>query len=114
MNTRKDPKEIAEAMISRSVCSVQVGAVLVDVAGNVFSWAWNTVGPDGLGLHAEIHCIKRANKHRLEGSTILVASQRRRNHKTICSKPCVACQYLLDKYDIHCLFRDADSVWKGV
>lgn len=84
-----DPRELAIDLLPRSICAVQVAAVLADGHG-IFAWGWNSVG-NGLGEHAEAAAIRRANKKRLKGATIYIASQRKRNKKAICSKPCPSC-----------------------
>lgn len=112
MNTKRDPKEIAEAMITRSSCHVRVGAVLVDKAGNVFSWGWNSMGLDGFGQCAEIHCIKRANRARLPGSVMLIAGERARNKKAVPAKPCTRCQRWLDRWKIKAIYRDSNLEWR--
>src|SRR5690349_17962356 len=104
-----DPRELAEALLNRSTCTVQVAAVIADKHG-IFAWGWNNVG-DGFGCHAEAHAFKRANKGRLGGSVIFVASRRHRNGKIVPSKPCTACQALLDDYDIGVVWRDTDGRW---
>ena len=104
-----DPRVLAVDLLPRSICSVQVAAVISDGAG-IFSWGWNSVG-DGWGIHAEAHAIRRANKRRLRGSTIYVASQRMRNEKTIRSKPCDDCQALIDKWGLSVLYRDPNDTW---
>ena len=106
----KDPRELAIAMISRSQCSVQVGAVLADSYG-IFSWGHNHVGFDGLGCHAEIECLRRANRRRVKQATMYIAALRKRNNKVITAKPCEHCQQLIRK----CLlvwFRDGDGTWR--
>ena len=109
----KDPRELAIAMMSRSTCSVQVGAVLADGWG-IFSWGHNHAGPDGLGEHAEHNCLKRAHYKRSRGATLYVAAQRKRNGKVITARPCVACTAMIDKRGIVTRFRDADGMWKGI
>jgi tRNA(Arg) A34 adenosine deaminase TadA len=105
----KDPREVALAMISRSSCSVQVGSALVDSWG-VFSWGHNHSGPDGFGEHAEIHCLKRANKRRLMGATLFVAAQRARNKKIITSRPCELCQKKIPSF-LTVIYRDEHGKW---
>lgn len=107
----KDPREIAETILSRSVCCVQVGAAIADRSGRIISWGWNSVG-NGWGLHAEDHAIRRANKRRLEGSTIYVASQRARNKKVIPSAPCEDCQLLINNWGLNVLYRDSNGLWR--
>lgn len=87
---RKDapPTELAEALLRRSVCAVQVGAVLLDSYG-VFAWGWNHAGT-GDGQHAESHALSRANKKRCHGATVCVAAARKGH--PITSRPCVDCE----------------------
>lgn len=110
MQIPRDPRELAETLLARSVCSVQVAAVIADLCG-VHAWGWNSSGADGLGLHAEAHAISRGNRRRFPGSTIYVASRRRRNGKTILSKPCEECAALVRKHGLRVMYRDADGVW---
>jgi deoxycytidylate deaminase len=111
MKKPPDAKDLARDILSRSSCSVQVGAAISDDVG-IFSWGWNSVGFTGLGLHAEAHAILRANKQRLFGSTIYVASKRKRNGKTVVSKPCEDCQKLIQKWNIGVKWRDNNGEWK--
>lgn len=104
-----DSRQLAIDLMERSVCAVQVAAVLVDAYG-IFAWGWNSVGC-GFGEHAEAAAIRRANKNRLKGSTIVVSSQRRRNKKAVMSKPCEDCQALLDKWVIRTIYRDSVGGW---
>lgn len=98
--------------MSRSTCSVRVGACLVDEYGRIFSWGWNSMGPHGLGLHAEAHAICRANHQRLLNSTLYVASVRARNNLSVTSKPCIGCQILMQNLHIHrALWREKDNTW---
>ena len=107
----KDPRELAETLLNRSTCSVMVAACIEDKFG-IHSWGWNSAGYSGYGMHAEAHAIVRANKPRLYGSTIYVASIRKRNGNPVIAKPCVNCQKLLDKYMITVKYRDKDGLWK--
>lgn len=93
-----DPRQLAEDLLDRSTCAVQVAAVIADRHG-IFSWGWNSVG-DGFGEHAEAAAIRRANKKRLAGSTIYVASRRRKSKNTLLSRPCDHCLALLRAYGI--------------
>ncbi len=104
-------KDLAIDILTRSPCSVQVGAAIEDGNG-IFSWGWNSEGFDGYGLHAEAHAIRRANKRRLVGATIYVASLRKRNTKVVISKPCPACQQLIQKWQLRVVWRDSDGEWK--
>lgn len=105
-------KELAVDILGRSQCSVQVGAAIEDASG-ILSWGWNSVGFSGYGLHAEHHAILRANKRRLRGSTIYVASMRKRNGKVVTSKPCEDCQKLIDKWELRVVWRQFDGGWNA-
>ncbi len=107
-----DPRQLALDIMLRSICSVQVGAAIADSSGKIISWGWNNVG-SGWGIHAEAHAIRRANKDRLEGSTIFVSSQRARNAKTINSRPCDACSDLIYKWKMKYVFRAPTGLWLG-
>lgn len=110
MNTNRDPKELAIDLLPRSTCSVQVSAIIADRWG-IFSWGTNHVGFDGYGRHAEIEAIRRANKRRLRGATIYVASQRNRNRKAVFSKPCPDCQRVIDSWGLDVVYRERDDWW---
>lgn len=107
-----DAKDLAIDILERSRCAVQVGAAIQDAAGRIVSWGWNSEGFDGMGLHAERHAILRANKKRLTGATIVVASKRRRNNKSVISKPCAECQRLIDKWELKVEWRSAEGMWE--
>ena len=70
MQTKIDPWKLSLALMKRSACRVQVGAVVTDREGRVFAWGWNHAGADGLGLCAERHALGRANPKRLAGAAI--------------------------------------------
>lgn len=106
-----DGAELASEILSRSICSVQVGAAIADNHG-VFSWGWNSSGPNGYGQCAEQHAISRANKKRLVGALIFVAGIRRRNGKVVPSKPCERCQKLIDKFKLRVMWRDNLEDWR--
>jgi deoxycytidylate deaminase len=107
-----DPRQLSIDLLPRSICTVQVAAVLAHKHG-IYAWGWNSVG-SGLGEHAEAAAIRRSSKDRIYAMDIYVASQRRRNGKVVNSKPCEDCQRLLDKYMITAYYRDADGEWKKV
>jgi pyrimidine deaminase RibD-like protein len=106
----RDPRELVIDLLPRSICSVQVAAVLADSFG-IFSWGWNSVG-SGTGEHAEAAAVRRANKRRLEGATLYVASRRKRNSKTINSKPCDECSLIIRSWNLKVVYRDADGTWR--
>ena len=87
MNTRRDRRELAEALTKRSMCRVKMAAVITDAEGRVVSWGWNHAGRDALGEHAEEMALKRANTRRLEGATLTVAGFRKASY--VKSLPCL-------------------------
>jgi len=105
-----DPRQLAIDLLARSPCSVQVAAVITDRHG-IFSWGWNSIG-DGFGEHAEIAAIRRANKKRLDGAVIWVASRRRKSGNTVISKPCEHCQALINAWGLCEVWRDKDGEWR--
>lgn len=108
----RDPSELAEDLVHRSICAVQVAAVIADKDG-IFSWGWNHVG-SGYGTHAESHAIQRANKQRLHGATIYVAARRQRTTNPITAKPCEDCQRLIDKWQLKVKWRDPSNQWQSI
>lgn len=92
----RDPRDLVIDLIPRSICAVQVAAVIADNHG-IHSWGWNSVG-SGFGEHAEAAAIRRSNRDRLEGSILYVASRRKHNGKYIFSMPCDRCCSLIAKY----------------
>lgn len=109
IKSQKSPEEVAESLLNRSSCSVQVAAILVDKWG-IFAWGWNSMGPDGRGQHAEDHCLKRANKSRLANAIMYVCARRTRNKKIVTAKPCEQCQPKLKNIGTVC-YRDKDGMW---
>lgn len=104
-----DPRNLAIALLSRSICSVQVAAVLVDWGG-IFSWGWNSVG-SGYGEHAEAACLRRANRRRLVGAVMYVAARRRKSGNIITARPCDACQGLVRRVG-SIMYRDSVGEWR--
>jgi deoxycytidylate deaminase len=104
------PSRLAEDILHRSSCHVQVGAVIADHHG-IFSWGWNHSGPTGFGIHAEIHALVRANHSRLRGATLYVAGQRRRNGKFVPALPCPECARATAKVG-KIVWRDTDGKWR--
>lgn len=112
MNTKRDPKEIAESMMHRSRCNYQVGACIEDKSGRVISWGWNSEGK-GFGIHAEAHAILRGNPTRMRGGILYVASRRKASGNIIYSKPCLGCQILIQAKGISKVYwREAFNVWR--
>ena len=87
MNTHRDPKELAEDLLPRSPCEIQVAAVLSDSYG-IFSWGWNH-SRGRIGVHAEYHAILRSNRERLEGAKLTILGRYQRNDNPVLSFPCV-------------------------
>lgn len=90
MNTNLNPQELVVQLLKRSTCSVQVAACLADKQG-VFSWGWNSSGPDGMGEHAEAMCLRRANPKRIPLATLYVAARRKKSGRSVVARPCKAC-----------------------
>src|SRR5690349_5075799 len=107
------PEQLATDILKRSICSVQVGAVITDAGGSIISWGWNSMGASGYGECAEAAAFRRANKSRLWYGTIYVAGQRKRNRKVVGSKPCESCQALIDKYKLEVAYRNGWDKWVG-
>jgi deoxycytidylate deaminase len=108
-----DPRQLAIDLTNRSVCSVRVAAVIWDANG-IFAWGWNSSGANGLGEHAEIHAIRRANRARLANSSIAVAGRRKANNVVV-SFPCANCTARLVKLSIAVVWIEAKSgVWQQI
>ena len=106
MLTKVDPWKLSLALMKRSACRIQVGAVVTDREGRVFAWGWNHAGADGLGLCAERHALGRANPKRLPGAAIHVRGFNGRHESQ--SKPCRLCQKALSKAGVEVVhYRDA-------
>lgn len=112
MDTNKDPKQLALALMKRSVCNIQVGAVLVDAYG-AYAWSWNNSGFDGYGEHAEAGCIRRANRARLAGSVMYVAACRKRHGKPVMARPCGECYKLIRTVQA-VVYRDGKGDWHAI
>ena len=106
----RDPRELVIDLLPRSTCAVKVAAVVCDAADNIISWGWNHAGT-GLGKHAEIHAVERANHNRLWYGTIYVAGKYSRG-TLVNSKPCRGCQFLIDKYNLEVYYRDKQGKWR--
>lgn len=109
MRKNLNPKELAEIVAARSTCHVKVGAVLADKHG-IVSWGWNSAGFDGMGMHAEDHCLRRANRKRIGRATLYVWAKRSRSNGTVTAKPCEACQRLISHVK-KVFYRDKTGVW---
>lgn len=106
-----DPRQLVLDLIPRSTCCVQVAAVVTDRYGSIISWGWNHSGPSGMGLHAEVHAIQRANHDRMD--SVFVAGQYSRG-TNVNSKPCEECQKLIDKHELTVVYRDKAGKWRDV
>src|ERR1051325_685737 len=97
------PRKLALDLLSRSICKVQVAAVLSDRDGTIFSFGWNSPPRNHVevkGNHAERMAFSRANRSRLWGATLTVAGRRRKSRNYVLSRPCNKCWPLVLKYDI--------------
>jgi len=104
-----NPRQLAQDLLPRSLCNVQMTAVISDKHG-IFSWGWNSSG-NGDGLHAEAHAISRANRRRLKGATITIAGVRKGRGKVI-SAPCMVCLAIISACGIKSIeFHDKDGMW---
>lgn len=105
MQTKTDPWKLTLQLIKRSVCRVQMGAVVTDRRGRIVSWGWNHPGADGMGMCAERHALGRANPKRLRGAEIHVRGFNRVNESG--SKPCPRCREALARVGIDVIhYRD--------
>lgn len=102
MIKNKDYRELARMIALRSSCKVQVGAIIYDSYG-IFSWGWNHAGPTGLGMHAEIHAIRRANPNRLNSRAIILVYALRKN-RVIISQPCFNCTKRIESLHLNAIF----------
>ena len=107
-----DPRDLAMNLLHRSVCNVQVGAVVVDGYGKIMGWGWNHSGPTGLGLCAERHAIRRCNADRLHGAVMVVAGRWRKTGKIVTARPCAKCQAVLRKKGMLAMYRNQDGKWE--
>ena len=89
MKTNLDPWDLAGDLLDRSTCRVKVAAVIEDQNERIFSWGWNSCGPNGMGLCAEKHAIFRANPKRIQGASIYVRGWNGVSESI--SKPCMTC-----------------------
>lgn len=96
---KSSPRQLALDILPRSICAVGVAAVIYDKFG-IVGWGWNSMGADGMGEHAEIAAIRRCNRNRLDGSSIVVVGRRKRNQKWVVAFPCAQCQSRLIKVGI--------------
>lgn len=106
----RDPRELAIDLLPRSTCKVKVAAVIADRHG-IFSWGWNSSGPDGLGEHAEAAAIRRSSKKRLRGSTIYVAGAWKHSEKVVTACPCMDCAKLIRKHGLNVGYRRWSGEW---
>ena len=104
------PRDLAVDLLDRSICSVQVAAVIYDNWG-IYSWGWNSSG-SGFGLHAEAHAIVRSNRSRLSKSALVVAGRRRKSGNTVLSLPCFECMKIIVGAGIRSVeYRDKGGAW---
>lgn len=112
MNVKgRDPRELCVELLSRSICSVQVAAVLYDRKG-ILAWGYNHAG-DGFGEHAEAMVLKRANRKRIPHAVLVLAARRRKSRNPVTARPCKKCIPLVSQ----CLIvayrnKEGDWVWE--
>ena len=105
---KSDPRTLAVDLLDRSICLVQVAAVIFDKHG-IFAWGWNNVGI-GFGIHAEAHAIERSNRRRLTGASIAIAGRRR--GRVVPSKPCMSCYNRIVSVGINKIYiQDRTGKW---
>lgn len=104
-----NPRQLAIDISHRSTCRVKVGSCIADQRG-IFSWGWNHAG-DGYGCCAETHAIFRANRKRLEGSTIYVAGYHRKTSNACPAKPCKDCAKLIEAVGISKVYWHGKDGW---
>jgi deoxycytidylate deaminase len=109
MNTKKCRRQLALDLCMRSSVFNKMAAVLSDNHG-IYAWGWNSSGYNGLGWHAEAHCISRCNRKRLAGSIITIAGVRK--GKIITSYPCFKCLKLILGKNIQCIEYLEKGEWK--
>ena len=100
---RKDklPQELVIDLIPRSICNVQVAAVIVDRDDRILGWGWNNDGGySSYGMCAERAAIKRANPKRLKGATIYVGGWRNTSKNFVHAFPCEKCMSMIKKKGI--------------
>ena len=110
MNTRVIPRQLAIDLCRRSPCRTKMAAVLFDAWG-IFSWGWNFSGPHGLGMHAEDHCLHRANRRRLGGSRMVVAGLKPSGKGLVPSRPCEGCRTRLQASGVELVIFHEDGEW---
>lgn len=104
------PRDLAVDLLPRSICSVQVAAVIAD-NHSIFGWGWNSAG-SGFGEHAEAAAIRRSSRKRMKGASIYVAAIRMRNGKPVLAKPCEDCAIRIIGAGVkHVWYRNADGLW---
>jgi len=102
--------DLAESVLLRSICRVQVGAVIADKHGSVIAYGWNHVG-DGYGCHAEEHAIQRASWADLRGTRIYVAGWRPRSNSYVPARPCDHCMQWIRSHGIATVFYRDKNGW---
>ena len=106
-------QDLVEVLSDRSKCRVKVAALLHDSAG-VFSWGWN-FGNGIVGVHAEEHAFKRANKRRLNGSKIIVYGRWACHGKEVEAIPCEKCMKLCVKFGVSAYtYKTKGGTWRTV
>ena len=105
----QDPRDLVVGLLERSICKVQVAAVLADNWG-IHAWGHNHMGFRGNGMCAEAFCLSRANRKRLPNAVMYVAAKRKRNGKIVTARPCLECQGFV-KVCKDVVYRDGEGEW---
>lgn len=89
------PKAIKVAKRS-TIKRFKTGAVIVDRNGAIVSLGWSHMTDRRMAqyysMHAELHAILRAEKSRLKGATMYVATIVGKSGNVTSAKPCPACE----------------------
>lgn len=110
MNRFLPPHEVVLGLMSRSPMRVRMAAVLYDAHG-LFSWGWNHDF-----VHAEEHCVMRANPARVSRATLVIAGERAKNGNAVLARPCTRqsknCLELLKRRGVRCvIYRNKAARW---
>lgn len=118
MNTRQDPRELAHYLARRvrdyHSCRYQIGAVLEDRAGKIFSWGWSHKDNLRPSIHAEHHALLRANKVRVRGAVMYIAGLRRYTERIILARPCLHCLARIVAFDVSKVVYSIPLGWESI
>lgn len=98
---------------TKSSYKISVGAVLVH-RNKIVSRGYNVVYSTGRknmdSLHAEVAAIKKADKNKHKGGTIIVGRRNRRGELAL-AKPCKYCEAYMKKMGIKKVWYSSDDGW---